>query len=128
MGILDTLVNTVAKKIIIDTAVGAAVKTVGAVADYNSKKDCMNSSVIKLPNPSDYYYGRDFHDVQNELTAYGFINIALLPQRDLIKGWLTKNGAVERVSINGNTEFRRKAKFPNDARVVITYHTFKNMG
>ncbi len=126
MGIFDKMINTVAKKVMIDTAVNAAVKTVGAVADYNSKREYMDSKIIKVPNSSSHYFGMNYKDAQEELTAYGFTNIALLPKRDLIKGWLTKDSAVEEVSINGKTEFKEKNKFPADVSVVITYHTFRD--
>lgn len=125
MGIFDKVANSVAKKVLIDTTVNAAVKTIGAVADYNSKRVYTESKTIKVPNSSDYYMGKNYHDVQDELTAYGFTNIVLLPKRDLIKGWLTKDGAVEVVSINGKTDFKRERKFPADVRIVITYHTFR---
>lgn len=127
MGIFDKMVNTVAKKVMIDTAVNAAVKTVGAVADYNSKREHADSKIIKVPNSSSHYFGMNYRDAQEELTAYGFTNIVLLPKRDLIKGWITKDGAVEEVSINGKTEFKEKNKFPADVHVVITYHTFQNL-
>ena len=126
MGIFYKIASSVAKKIMIDTAVNAAVKTVGAVSDYNSKNKRADSELIKVPNSSDHYSGMNYQNVQEELTAYGFTNIALLPKRDLIKGWLTKNGAVEKVSIKGKTEFKEKSKFPADAHIVITYHTFRD--
>lgn len=125
MGIFDKMASTVTKKVLIDTAVNATVKTVGAVADYNNKRESMGSKIIKVPNSSEYYFGKNYQDVQAELLAYGFSNVALLPKRDLIKGWLTKDGAVEKVSIKGKTEFKEKGKFPADANIVITYHTFR---
>ena len=112
MGIFDKMINTVAKKVMIDTAVNAAVKTVGAVADYNSKREYVDTKIIKVPNSSSHYFGMNYKDAQEELTAYGFTNIALLPKRALIKGWLTKDGAVEEVSINGKTEFKEKNSLP----------------
>lgn len=126
MGILDKMVNTLAKKVMIDTAVNAAVKTVGAVGDYNNKRENVESNIIKVPNSSENYFGMNFQDVQNELTAYGFTSIALLPKRDLVNGWLTKDGAVEEVSINGKNDFKQKSKFPAGAHIVITYHTFRD--
>lgn len=126
MGIFDKMINTIANKVMIDTAVNAAVKTASTVADYNIKRERAGSKIIRVPNSSDHYFGMNYKNAQDELTAYGFINIALLPKRDLIKGWLTKDGAIERVSINGKTEFKEKGKFPADAQVVITYHTFRD--
>ena len=126
MGILDKITNTIVKKVMIDTAVNAAVKTAGAVADYKSKKESFEIEKISVPNSSEHYIGMNYKNVQDELLAYGFTNIVSLPKNDLINGWLTKDGAVERIAINGRTEFSTKNRFPSDVRIVITYHTFRD--
>ncbi len=126
MGILDKMVSTVAKKVLIDTAVNAAVKTIGAAVYYNSKNERVDSKTIRVPNYSGHYFGMNYRDAQDELVAYGFTNITLLPKKDLIKGWIKKDGAVEEIAINGKTEFKEKSKFPANAHVVIAYHTFKD--
>lgn len=61
-----------------------------------------------------------------ELSAYGFNNIALFPKKDLIKGWLIKDGEVENIMINGKEKFKKNQRFESNVRVVITYHTLKN--
>lgn len=88
MGLFDRMTDTFVKKVMIDTAVNATVKTVGAVADYNSKRERMGPDTIRLPSASNHYLGMDYRDVQDELSAYGFTNIAVLPKKDLRKGWL----------------------------------------
>jgi hypothetical protein len=125
MGILDTLVKTTAKKTLIKTAGDVAVKTAVSVMDY--KNNHPNASVfITAPTSAEDYVGQNVENVREELSAYGFVNIALLEKKDLIKGWLTKVGTVEEVSINGKTNFKKKTKFRPDDRVVIVYHTFRN--
>lgn len=140
MGIIETLIKESTKK----TAVKVLGDTVGKIAvttadsinksnrKYNNKKtDSKNNDIDKkyafVPFSSDEYFSRNYKDIMEELSAYGFANIALLQKRDLIKGWITKDGEVEKIVINGKEKFRKNAKFEQDARVVITYHTFKKL-
>ena len=44
---------------------------------------------------------------------------------DLINGWIIKDGQIESVSIQGKTEFQKGEKLPKNARITVTYHTFK---
>ena len=78
-----------------------------------------------MPFSSDDYGLRNYKDVMEELSIFGFTNIATLPIKDLIKCWLTKDGEVEEISINGKEKFKKNAKFETDSRIVIKYHTFK---
>lgn len=47
-------------------------------------------------------------------------------QEDLVTGWITKDGEVYKVSIDGDSDFDEGDIFPEDAEVVVTYHTFKD--
>lgn len=73
-----------------------------------------------------HFFNENVTSVKAEIAAYGFTNVVTIPIKDLRTGWLTKDGAVESVSINGKTDFKKKAKFPPDAAVVIKYHTFRD--
>lgn len=55
----------------------------------------------------------------------GFVNVRTDIEYDLITGWLTKDGAVKSVSINGEKDFTKSSSYQPDAEVVITFHTFK---
>lgn len=79
---------------------------------------------IRIPSSSSTFEAKDYRDVMTELQAAGFTNIETETLDDLIIGWLTKDGEVEKVSVNGNTNFSADSKFPEDAKIVITYHTF----
>ena len=66
----------------------------------------------------------NFADVIAEFRHAGFTNVQEEPIRDLILGFLTKDGAVESVSIAGNRSFDTTTWYPKDAPVVVKYHTF----
>lgn len=55
----------------------------------------------------------------------GFTNIKTNVQYDIITGWITDDGAVEAISINGKVDYDYSDEFRPDAEVVITYHTLK---
>ena len=65
-----------------------------------------------------------YTDLAEQFKAAGFVNITLEAEYDLITGWITKEGAVESISINGETSFDEYASYRPDVPVVITYHTF----
>ena len=53
----------------------------------------------------------------------GFTNVTAVPLRDLNLLNQLKNGKVEAVTINGNSEFEEGDVFLKSANVVITYHS-----
>lgn len=78
----------------------------------------------RTPSASSVQHGRDYQDVLEDFEEKGFINIQLEKIPDLITGWLTKDGEVEEVSVDGSLEYRPDVWYPNDVKVVISYHTF----
>ena len=65
-----------------------------------------------------------YPDAENELTDSGFTNIKAVPIEDLITGWLTKDGEIESISIDGDTEFTNGERYDPVAEIEIQYHTF----
>lgn len=127
MGLLSNMIETAAKtaaKTALINAVGDAVsKTAGVVMEHETIG--ATGATVKVPRSSDSYHGMNCFEVEEELRAYGFVNIALLAKRDLINGWMTKPGSVEEVSIAGKTSFKKGQKVSLDARIVIIYHDFR---
>ncbi|MDR1483070.1 MAG: hypothetical protein LBI74_10640 [Synergistaceae bacterium] len=80
-------------------------------------------TTIRMPKAAKELKGENYQDVITLLETAGFTNVKTEVLSDLVTGWLTKDGEVERVSVNGETDFSR-GKFPVDAKIVITYHTF----
>ena len=83
-------------------------------------------SELSIPESSRYYKGLHYSQAVQELQDAGFQNIRTQKIDDLIIGFLDKEGDVERVSINGDTDFQEGDIFPKDAVVVVTYHVFKD--
>lgn len=90
------------------------------VGKLESKK-----AMVRIPSGAESYYHRNYDEVKRELEAYGFSNITLVERKDLVIGFMNRNGSIEEISIDGKANFKKNAKFRSDARVVIIYHTFK---
>lgn len=78
----------------------------------------------KTPSRSSDLAGKHYEEVISIFKERGFSNIKTEPIDDLIFGWLTKDGEVEDVSINGNVEYSPGKWISNDAEIIIRYHTF----
>ena len=65
-------------------------------------------------------------EVAWKFTKVGFMNIHREAIPDLITGWLVKKYSVEKVAIDGRTDFKKSDRFRLDAKIVISYHVFKN--
>lgn len=83
-----------------------------------------NIGKINMPASSSNFEGENYQDVITELKDAGFTNIKTAILGDLITGWVTKDGEVKQIDINGKTEFDSGTSFPKDSKIVITYHTF----
>lgn len=78
----------------------------------------------KTPSGFSIQKGRDYQDVYNQFEEKGFTNIRFEVLDDLVTGWLTKDGEVESVSVDGDTGYSADRWYPADVEVIITYHTF----
>jgi len=67
----------------------------------------------------------DIEDVVWEFSNAGFRNIRREAIADLKKGWLIKEDSVEKIAIDGKTDYKKKERFRLDANIVIRYHIFK---
>ena len=94
-------------------------KDVSIVVKYHSLKTAyppMTSSEAKKQN---------YEEVVDAFKNAGFGNIKLTQEKDLLTGWVTKDGSVESISINSDNEYKTTSLFRVDTEVTITYHTFK---
>lgn len=80
----------------------------------------------KTPSGSSVQQGRDYQQVYEQFEKKGFTNIQFEILDDLVTGWLTKDGEVESVSVDGDTGYSADKWYPADVEVIITYHTFPN--
>jgi hypothetical protein len=79
---------------------------------------------LKVRKSSDVMARENYKKAISELKKTGFTNIKTKALDDLITGWLTKDGEIEKIEINGDTEFKANDSFPKDSKIIITYHTF----
>jgi len=70
------------------------------------------------------YKGKNYKAVMDALQTAGFTDVKTDVLDDLITGWVTRDGSIEQVAINGDTDFTSNEWFPKDAKIIITYHTF----
>lgn len=78
----------------------------------------------KTPSGSGAMKGRQYSDVVEDFEEKGFTNIKLDKLEDLVTGWMTKEGEVEKVSVGGDEKYDPDKWVANDVAVVITYHAF----
>ena len=107
-----------------------------AFAVYHFSSNVVSDVVnIEVPASSKNYEGMHYSDVKMSLEDAGFKNIQEEAKADLNSGFLegltskvlgSKDGIVERVSINGATSFSKGDLFPKNATVRITYHTYSD--
>ena len=93
-------------------------------AEAEAAKMLEEALYITVPAASSSLYGENYKNVVTQFETAGFTNIELEEIKDIIFGLLVSDGDVEDVSINGETTFSKSDKFPPDAKVVITYHTY----
>ena len=79
-----------------------------------------------VPMSSKEAKGADYQDVMRRFKDAGFNNIALEVEYDIITGWMTDDGEVKSVVINGDNKFSTGKEYRADAEIVITYHTYRN--
>jgi len=107
------------KKIISIFIAGIIITLVGCAGDSNG-----HEGEAKTPSGSSTQKGRDYQEVVNDFKEKGFKNIRTEKREDLVTGWLTKDGEVESVSVEGDKDYLADVWYSNDVEVVITYHTF----
>lgn len=61
----------------------------------------------------------------DKLQQLGFTEIYEKPIRDLVTGWIKRDGTIEKITIGGVYPFKKNSVFPYDVEIVIEYHTFK---
>ena len=79
---------------------------------------------IYPPISADDCEGMMYEEVAAAFETAGFSNIEYEIIDDLITGWLTKDGEVEKVTLDGNDDFDTNDIFDESTILTISYHTF----
>lgn len=59
------------------------------------------------------------------LLGLGFTEIYTKPIRNLILGWLKKDGSIKKITVGGLPKFKKNGIFAYDTEIIIEYRTFK---
>ncbi len=78
----------------------------------------------KTPISSSEAKGKDYEEIAEAFKNKGFQNIEFEKDEDLITGWMTKDGSIESISINGDDDFKAGEIYDEKVTVIIKYHTF----
>ena len=81
-------------------------------------------SGIYPPLSSKECKGMLYEEVTAQFEAAGFSNFEYEIIEDLIFGWLTEDGEIEKITIDGQDTFTKEDPFDNDVPIIISYHTF----
>lgn len=94
---------------------------------YSSVIESKNSAgKITINFSSSELTGENYEAVVSNFENAGFIDVETEAIGDLITGWLTKDGEVEKVEIDGISTFSSYSKFPASAKIVVFYHTYSD--
>ena len=94
---------------------------------YDAQIEIIYHTVKNIPVPVSSKDAKklNYKDLEKKYADAGFVNVTTQADYDLITGWITKDGEVESISVNGKTDFEENAYYRPDAEVIIVYHTFK---
>ncbi len=79
---------------------------------------------VKVPITSKEAKDKNYQEVEKMFKNSRFGSITLTPKEDLKLGIFTKDGAVESVTIDGDSKYSEDSEFRLDADIEIVYHTF----
>ena len=80
---------------------------------------------ITIPFSASSLRKQNYKEVCAKLSSLGFTEIYTSPIKDLVTGWITKDGSVEKVLINESSSFKKNMVFKYDVSITVNYHTFK---
>ena len=90
------------------------------IITYHEKKE------IAIPFSAHSLKKKNYHEVAQQLQSLGFTEIYERSIKDLITGWVTKDGSIESVTIGESSTFKKNTVYKYDVKIVIEYHTFKS--
>ena len=89
------------------------------IITYHKKKR------ITIPFSRQSMIRKNYVFVGDKFQELGFTKIYERPIKDLLTGWITKNGSVEKIYIANSDSFKKKSSYEYDVEIVIEYHTFQ---
>lgn len=94
---------------------------IGVDTLYTENEGEIGENEAMIPANASNWSLKNYKDVESAFKDAGFTNVLTVPLYDIVWGW-TEEGEIEKVSVNGKSEFKRGEIFPKDVEIVITYH------
>jgi len=94
------------------------------MSDGNKDDEIDFGDKIKVPSGISDYEKKSYIAIESMLRSAGFTDIKCVPLNDLTTGWIKKPDTVESITINGTDITSGGRKYPIDATIVISYHSF----
>ena len=82
------------------------------------------SERVKIPKGVNNFDQKNYKAIEKVLRKAGFTDVTCIALNDLKLGLLKSAGTVASITVNGNEINSGGKKFPKDASIVITYHSF----
>lgn len=91
------------------------------IITYHAKKE------IVIPYSMNFFRKKNYIAVGDQLQDMGFSKIYERKIKDLVTGWVTKDGSVEQVLVKDKDKelpINKNHPYEFDTKIIITYHTF----
>lgn len=102
----------------------ALLLSTAACGTDSGSAESVPDDTVTMPAFSEDLADENYEDVLDDLREAGFTNVETEALGDLITGWLTKEGSVEAVEVDGDSEYSTEDRYPKDVEVVVAYHSF----
>ena len=80
---------------------------------------------ITIPFSAGSLRKKNYKDVCSKLTSLGFTDVQTSSIKDLVTGWIIKDGSVEKILIDWKDEVKKNMVLKYDTKFIVEYHTFK---
>ena len=89
---------------------------------YNEEN---HSNEVKLLYSSNSYIDENYYDAIMKLKSQDLYDIRLFPMEDLKTGLISKEGSIDKIEINGVSDFQAGSWVNRDSVISISFHSFK---
>ena len=94
---------------------------------YEDSTNYYNALKVDTPYSANDCIGKKYLEVENDFRLAGFTNITREVIADLEIEDIEKDDIIESVSINGESNFNGNTEYKSTAKIVIKYHSLKNV-
>ena len=88
---------------------------------------CGVNRTISVTSGANDYVGKDYEDVEKELSGLGFLNITASGLQDLDSSSDSQQGVVTAITIADLNNFNAGDSFPSIVPIIINYHSVKEI-